>query len=122
MAQLAVTTVTRAGVAQSLASAAGGGDSYPNTGKEKFMVKNAGAAPRTVTFKCSGGDANNRVCNMGVAASTGHDVAVSVTNDSNVYSFGPFPTYFNDANGLVQVTYSAVTSVTVGAEVTPPAQ
>ena len=122
MAQLAVSKLSQTKTAANLAAAAGGGDSWANTGKEQFAIKNGGGGSITVTFKCNGGDGNNRVCNFNVAATPGHDVAQTIPNDSNIYLIGPFPTYFNDGSGLLQVTYSAVTTVTVAVFALPPSQ
>jgi hypothetical protein len=51
-------------------------------------------------------------CSQGVV----HTTTVSVPATTGDRVCGPFdPAIFNDANGFVQVTYSAVTSVTVAA-------
>jgi len=116
MAVLAVSQILITKIAQTLAAAAGGGDSFPNTGKEVFAIRNAGSSI-TLTAVASGA-----VCNYGLAASTAHDQVITVPNDSVVYLIGPFPTLrFNDSNGRVQFTYSAVTSVTVAVFSLPPA-
>ena len=44
-----------------------------------------------------------------------HDVAISVTNGTRKLIGQLNPEEFSDANGIVSVTYSGVTSVTVGA-------
>jgi hypothetical protein len=107
MAILAVVQVTKAGVLQTLTAAGAGGDSFQNTGREFFAVRNAGGASINVTFTGPNPD------NWGVTG-VSHDVVAACTNDSNIRIFGPFePSRFNDANSRVQVTYSAVTTVTV---------
>lgn len=112
-----VKIVNTAPTAETLTPAAGGGDSFPNTGKEFLAVKNAGGGAITVTVVAQG-DA----CNRGVAATTAHDKTFSIPNDSAIYLLGPFPTaFFNDVNGRAQVTYSGVTSVTVNPFTLPPA-
>lgn len=122
MAQLTVNKISNASaLAQALAAASGGGDSFPNTGKEFIAIKNAGGAPITLTVVGSAG-ANNDKCNFGVAGTPGHDKTYSITNDSNVYVVGPFPVRpYADGSGLTQLTYSAVTSVTVEVFSLPPA-
>jgi hypothetical protein len=122
MAQLTVNKLSQTKTAQTLVAAAGGGDSWANTGKEQIAVKNAGGGAITLTVKCNGGDGNNKVCNFNVPATPGHDVAQSIPNDSAIYVIGPFPTYFNDGSGLAQITYSGVTSVTIGIFAQPPQQ
>lgn len=122
MAQLTVNKLSQTKTAASLAAAAGGGDSWANTGKEQFAIKNAGGGSITVTFRCNGGDGNNRACNFGIAGTPGHDVVQTIPNDSNIYLIGPFPTFFNDGSQLLQVAYSAVTSVTVAVFALAPSQ
>jgi hypothetical protein len=88
-------------------AAAGGGDSFANNGSEFFYIKNGGGAGITVTFDAPG------TCSFNSAANAAHDKACTIgAGEERI--IGSFPTgRFNDANGLVQVTYSAVTSVTV---------
>lgn len=122
MAQLTVTPITTAGVSQTLVAAGVSGDSFTNTGKQQFAIVNAGGGSITVTFQCNGGDGNNKNCNFGLAAHPGHDLTVTVPNDSAVHVYGPFPTYMNDGSAQLQVRYSAVTSVTVNPFALPPSQ
>lgn len=107
MAALATQTIVPGGVAPSYAAAAGGGDTF-TPDKDTFLhVKNGGGSPITVTIAVPG---NTR---YGVATS---DVAVSVTN-AQERMIGPFPAEaFGDSalSGAAAITYSAVTSVTVG--------
>ncbi len=81
-----------------------GGDAFDNDGATLFAVKNGAGAPITVTFAFS-------ATLDGVAVAAGKQV--SVPAGATVVA-GPFPKgIYNDANGRVQVTYSAVTTVTV---------
>lgn len=107
MATIPVTQSTTGGVAPpTFAAAAGGGDQFSNNGKTYYEVKNGGGAPVTVTF------ARQKSCDQG----TVHSTTVSVPATTGDRICGPFDTgLYNDANGMVQVTYSAVTSVTVAA-------
>lgn len=106
MATLTVTTATSSGILKpALVTAAVGGDQFSNNGRTYLEITNGGASPITVTV------ASQRACDQGTA----HNVTNSVTN-ATTEIMGPFdPGRFNDASGMVQVTYSAVTSVTVGA-------
>ena len=102
MALLTPAVVTRTGVDVAGTAAAGGGDSFANDGSQYFQVFNGGGSPITVTFitQCV-------VDGLAVA-----DQTVTV-NAGITKKVGPFPTgWYNDVNGLVQVTYSGVTSVT----------
>jgi hypothetical protein len=95
---------------QTLVAAAGGGDSFPNSGREYLAVKNAGAGSITLTIVASGGNP----CNFGFPATPTHDLVYTIPNDSAVHIFGPFlPATYTDGNGRVQITYSGVSSVTI---------
>src|SRR3990172_2571153 len=99
MATLTVQQIAKTGLVYALTAAAGGGDAFLNEGVRTFFhVKNADGTATTVTF---------------VTQKTVEGLAVSVTNGTEQL-VGPFPAdVYNDANGLVQVTYSKVTSLTV---------
>ncbi len=107
MATLTVQTIVLAAITPTYAAAAAGGDAFANNGKTFFHVKNGGAGSINVTV-------NSQVnCDQGFD----HDQVVAVANGAEKM-IGPFPTNrFNDTSSppLVQITYSAVTSVTVAA-------
>lgn len=104
MATLTVQTVSTAGLADSLAAAAGGGDQFANTGREFFEVLNGGGGSVNVTFETPATVDGEPIADRVVAVAAGVRKKI-----------GPFPTStYNDANGRVQVTYSGVTTVTVG--------
>lgn len=108
MATLAVTNVSRSGYdLAGLAAATGGGDAFPTTGQEYLIVKNGDGSDHTVQFLFNSG---STVDGTAATAPT-HNVTAGHTA-----VFGPFPpSIYGDASGLVQVRYSAVTSVTVAA-------
>lgn len=104
MAQLTVQNIGLTGLAPTYTSASGGGDTFLNNGKTFLHVKNAGASAVTVTID------SKVLSNYG----TDVDIAVSVPASSErmigVFDIGRF----SDLNtGLANITYSAVTSVTV---------
>lgn len=109
MATLTVNEVTLAGFRDdnALVAAAGGGDSFLPGATTYIRVNNGGGAPITVTVATP-----NSVGNSGLAQA---DVSVSVTNAQSRL-IGPFPAHlFAQADdGLADITYSGVTSVTVG--------
>lgn len=112
MAILTVQKPALTGSAFTLAAAAAGGDSFPNTGVEFVHVKNAHATlARTVTFDSPG------TCSFGLANHAAHDAPVVVAALTSLV-IGPFPVArFNDANGRVQVSYSdAGADLTVGVQ------
>jgi hypothetical protein len=108
MASLTPAVISRTGTLQSLAAASAGGDNLAtNTGKEFLLVANGGGAPITVTLAFA---ATTLVDGQAPANKT-----VVVTNGTTKL-IGAFPPgLYNDTNGTVAITYSAVTSVTVGA-------
>lgn len=92
------------GLTPAYAACAAGGDEFVNTGHEFIHIKNGAGAPQTVTI------ASPTACDQGGT----HPVVVSVTN-AQERIIGPFPPgRFNDANNKVQLTYSAVVSLTIG--------
>lgn len=107
MATLATQSISRAGVTPAYAAAAGGGDRF-TPGRNTFLhVKNGGGSPITVTI------VTPRTDSLGNPIA---DNTVSVTNGQE-RMIGPFPTdaYGAIADGLADITYSGVTTVTIGA-------
>jgi hypothetical protein len=108
MATLTVQTIDRAGdgLTPAFSVASGGGDDFPNTGREFVVVKNGSGAPITVT-------AVTPQTVAGSLAIADETYAVPAAGERYI---GPFPTGpFNNAQGRVSLTYSGVTSLTVGA-------
>lgn len=106
MAALTVQQAAITGTALTFAAAAGGGDTVQVSGDTILIVRNTDGTTKTVTVVRPGteyGQANPDIAHV-VAATTG----VSV--------IGPIPTEFADpTTGVVSITYSAVTGVTVAA-------
>jgi hypothetical protein len=106
MAALPITVAVRAGVSVVGQAANGGGDSFVNTGKEVLVIYNGGSSI-TLTIATS-------QTSDGLAVA---DRAVTVGASARL-AIGPFPRYAYGST--VNLTYSAVTSVTVGVlQVTP---
>lgn len=104
MATLTAQQIVRTGLKPTMASAASGGDEFPNTGKEWLYFKNGEAGEITVTL-----DIETTVDGQPVTDPT---VAIPAGEQKFI---GPFPPaiYNNSTTGRVSVTYSAVTSLTV---------
>lgn len=68
-----------------------------------LLVRNADASAKTVT-----------VVRPGSTYGTADPDIPVVVGAGNMAVIGPLPADFADANGLIALTYSAVTSVTVG--------
>ena len=106
MALLTVQSISGEGVSPTFRAATASGDTFPNDGRTMLHIKNGGTAAVTVTFD------SVEKCNFGFD----HDLTVSIPA-SGERIVGPFdPARFNNkVNGLVSVTYSGVTTVTVSA-------
>lgn len=107
MATLTVQEVTRAGVALMTAAAAAGGDKFAPSNLTWLRVVNGGAGAITVTIVTP----NTLISDVPIA-----DVSVSVGAGAT-REIGPFPYehFANSADGLADITYSGVASVTIGA-------
>lgn len=108
MATLTVVDSAVAGVDPGFAAAANGGDEFDNSsGNCLLILRNTGAGSRTATVaaqvasKTVGGYGPVAIANKAYAMSAGEDVVA-----------GPFPKKaYNDADGLVQITYDDETDV-----------
>lgn len=106
MATLAYQQVQIAGTAVTLVAASAGGDKVSPATNGALMVKNGDVAAKTVTIVVPG---NTK---YGQAAP---DIPIIVAAGATAL-IGPFPFDLADPiDGLIAVTYSAVTSVTVAA-------
>lgn len=106
MAVLTVSSVDRNGVdlAAGLVAAAGGGDSFPNTGTELLVIQNTSGSIITVTM----------VIQSTVDAQTVTSRTFTVAATTGLKIVGPFPTtIYNDTNSRVNLTYSGVTNLKV---------
>jgi hypothetical protein len=108
MATLAVQSITRTGLGPTFAAAAGGGDAAPCGDDNFLVVKNGGGSSITVTVAVPAGAS-------GYPGMAYANTIVTVPNGAERW-VGPLkaPVYMDPTTGLAQITYSAVTSVTVG--------
>ena len=105
MAQLTVQQSLNSGLEATFSSANSGGDYFVNDGKTFIEIVNGGGSDITLTVD------SPTECNQGST----HDVTVTVTAGERRH-VGPFDkSRFNDDDGMVQLTYSDVTSVTIAA-------
>ena len=107
MAVIATQQVTRAGIAPTYSAAAAGGDKFTPTKDTVLHVKNGGGAAVTATV------VTPKEAFVGAAIA---DIAVSVPA-AGERLIGPFPAsdFRAATDGLADITWSAVTSVTVAA-------
>jgi hypothetical protein len=105
MATLSPQTIVYTGLIPTYAAAASGGDQFLNDGRTFIQLKNTNAGNRTVTIVTQATAAGRAIA----------DDAVVIPLTVGDKMIGPFPTgIYNDANGYVQLTYDAVTDVTIG--------
>jgi hypothetical protein len=109
MATLATQTISRAGITESLAAAAVGGDAMEVGAGMMLKVVNGGGSSINVTIAIPAGAS-------GYPDSAYTNTVVAVPNGSHKW-IGPIRAeqYRDPTTGLATITYSAVTSVTVGA-------
>lgn len=103
MATLTVQDIDRDGVAITAVAAAVGGDQFINNGKTYIYIDNGSGAPITATLATAGTTQGLAIADQTVVVAAGEVVIAGVYSTS----------LFNDANRMIQVTYTAVTSVTV---------
>ncbi|HHY47100.1 MAG TPA: hypothetical protein GX506_07370 [Firmicutes bacterium] len=105
MAVLTVQKLANSGITPTYSAADVAGDKFANNGRTFLVVKNGSASAITVTVN------SQKQCDQGFD----HDITVNVPASGEKW-IGPLdPNRFNNAQGQVEVAYSAVTSVTVAA-------
>lgn len=112
MAALSVQPIVQAGTTPAYSAASAGGDTFQNTADETcFIHVKCGATGATVTIN----PFITSVKLSGAGNVTIAPISVIITASSE-RMIGPFPQYaFTDTGGNVNVTYSQVTTVTIGA-------
>lgn len=107
MAILAVQQSSVSGSNLTFGAADVAGDSFLNVNEKTFIiVKNTNVAIRTVTINAIG------KCDFGFD----HDVAIVVPATTGEVKIGPFmQRRFNDSTQKVNITYDAVTGLTIAA-------
>lgn len=105
MATLTPQEIVLAGITPTLVAAEAGGDEFVNSGRDFIHIKNGDASAMDVTIN------SQAACDQG----SDHDIVVNIPATTGEKFIGPFPKErFNDTAAKVQITYSAVTSVTIG--------
>jgi hypothetical protein len=108
MATLSVQIPSQAGSQVTFQAAAGGGDEFPNSGYVRLVIKNDDASSKTVTVVGGGRD------NYGLQGTFLNQTIVVPAGQMHIA--GPFvKNRYDDVDGFVQLTYSAVTSLSVAA-------
>lgn len=103
MATLTVTQIPKTGVELALTAAAGGGDEFANDGNTVFIANNGSGGDITLTIVSQATADGLAIADRTVTLTAGDLEAVADLD----------PDIYNDSDGMVQVTYSGVTSLTV---------
>jgi len=111
MADLTIQNVTEAGIDPTMESAAAGGDAALNDGRVILLINNGDASSHTVTVTAQTTSFDDQ--QYGDATKSDASILVPAGSEALI---GPFaPQAFNDSNGDIQITYDAVTSMTIAA-------
>lgn len=103
MATLPTQVIAQTGTAITFTAAAAGGDQCATGSDVKLLVKNGDASSHTVTLVTPGTvDGDLAIADRAVTVAAGATAAVPVTDR-----------YRNSTTGLANLTYDAVTSLTV---------
>lgn len=105
MATFTLQTTSDEGAAVTWNTANGGGDDFANNGTYFILIKNDDGSPTTVTVVTG--------ATVGTLAIADRAIVVSA---NSVFVAGPFTTgtYNNPSTGKVSLTYSSVTSLSIG--------
>lgn len=104
MAELSHQQVQITGTEVTYASAAAGGDTVKPGDRVFLHVKNGDASDHTVTIGVPGTLYGQAKADVGVTVTAGEERMI-----------GPLPAKLQNSSGLVDISYDAVTSVTVAA-------
>ena len=111
MAELTIQQITEAGGSVTYTAANSGGDTADNGGGTFLHIKNGGGSEITVTITAQTTSVDSSI--YGDLTKANASIAIAASGEAFI---GPFKqSAFNNANGEIAITYSAVTSVTIAA-------
>lgn len=108
MAEINRQTISESGLTPTLSSAASGGDSFKNTGREFLFIKNADASVHTVTVAAQ----DSTVSTEQYGKLTKNDAEITVAAGKEGF-IGPFPPSVFNSNGQASITYDGVASLSI---------
>jgi hypothetical protein len=114
MALLTVQQPTAAGLAASYAAATGGGDTVANNGKMYLHIKNGSGGSITVTVAKTISTPQN-VPGYGLVTISDISVAIAAGAEKFIGPIDPNAYNATAGTGLISITYSGVTSLTIAA-------
>lgn len=103
-----------ADLAAALSAGTAAGDAWLIQGREMLVVTNGSGAPITVTISTVVGAGGTGVPDNWGIVNAAHDIVQSVGAGKTAIIIPSTVPRFKDSNNLAQVTYSGVTSLTVG--------
>ena len=111
MAELTIQQITEAGGRVTYTAAAEAGDTADNGGNTFLHIKNGGGSEVTVTITAQTVSVDSSI----YGDLTKANATVTIAGSGEAF-IGPFKApAFNDSNGEIAITYTAVTSVTIAA-------
>lgn len=111
MAELTLQQITEAGGSVTYSAAAEAGDTADNGGSTFLNIKNGGGSEVTITIAAQTTSVDSSI----YGDLTKANATVTIAGSEEAF-IGPFkPSAFNDSDGEIVITYSAVTSVTIAA-------
>ncbi len=109
MALLTAQNVATTGLEATYAAAAGGGDTVVPDERTFLHYKNASGGDITITLVCE------TACSYGTGSPTHDRVIVCTAGEERFIPTGPANRFADATTGLVSITYSGVTTLTVAA-------
>jgi hypothetical protein len=109
MALLTAQSVVTGGLEATYAAATGGGDTVVPDDHTVLHYKNASGGDITITLVCESS------CSFGSGTPTHDRVVVCTAGEERFIPTGPASRFADATTGLVSITYSGVTSLTVAA-------
>lgn len=112
--ELSLSDVNGTTITASAAAAASGGDEFVNDGRTILLITSTDSGTPTITVSAQ---RDVSVPGYGYLDGVNHAVTLGAGNVTKVYQLlGPFaPAIYNDGDGRAQITYSAVTNLSVQA-------
>ena len=118
MAELTIQQITEAGGSVTYSAATADGDTADNGGGTFLHIKNGGGSEITVTITAQTTSVDSSI--YGDLTKANASIAVAGSGEAFI---GPFKqSAFNNTDGEIVITYSAVTSVTIAALYMTPSQ
>jgi hypothetical protein len=112
MATLTVSDIVSTGLTDALVAANSGGDDFVASDDQRYFLEIANGGGSSITVTIAGQVSQSEQAGVGPVSVSSIAVAVAASARKKI---GPITRAYIRQDGKVQITYSAVSSVTVGA-------